>query len=429
MSVLHDFSGLYEWTFEKISQLNIDWIPADQLAGLILVGALLLLSVMTYYLNKLILFKILRRVVRKTPGRFDDMFVDRCFLRRLGIIIPLILVYKLIPYALPHHLGWVIFVQDAMQILLALFILLAGFALLDSFYQIYQKIDQERFKPVKGYLQIVKILAGFVAGIFILSVLINESPGYLLGGLGAMTAVLLLVFKDTILGFVASVQLSSNDMVKPDDWITIEKFKADGTVREITLTSIKVQNFDNTFVYVPTYALISDSFQNWRGMQLAEGRRLKRSVNIDLNSVHFISDNDLERFSKIRLLSHYISDKQREIELFNQELNDQSGVPINVRRQTNIGIYRAYLETYLRNHPAVNKDLTLMVRQLPPADNGVAIEVYAFLFEKEWEKYEAIVADIFDHILAATRFFDLDIFQSASGADIRSAVSGMKSRD
>ncbi len=421
---MKDFTGLYEWTFDRISRLDADWIPADQLAGLILISALVILAVSTYYINKLIIFRILRRVIRRTPGRFDDMFVDRRFLRRLGIVIPLILVYKIIPFVIPHHQGWVMFVKDISEILLALFILLSGYALLDSFYEVYRQVDQARFKPVKGYLQIVKILAGFVVGILILSILINESPGYLLGGLGAMTAVLLLVFKDTILGFVASVQLSSNDMVRPEDWITIEKYKADGFVKEITLTSVKVQNFDNTNVFVPTYALISDSFQNWRGMQEAEGRRLKRAVNIDLNSIRFVDEKDLTVFSKISLISDYIASKQHEISVYNEVIPANHDIPLNLRRQTNIGIYRAYLDAYLRNHPAVNKDLTCMVRQLPPGDNGVPMEVYVFLFEKQWEHYEAIVSDIFDHILASTKYFGLDIFQSASGSDFRQGHAG-----
>jgi len=240
----------------------------------------------------------------------------------------------------------------------------------------------------------------------------------LLGGLGAVSAVLLLVFKDTILGFVASVQLSSNDMVRVGDWITVDKYKADGDVVEITLSSVKVRNFDNSFMYVPTYGMVADSFQNWRGMHESEGRRIKRAVNIHTGSVHFVSDEELDKYRKIDLIRNYIDDKQKELNEFNSSQSPDSGVIINIRRQTNIGIYRAYLYEYLKSISTINHNEMTMVRQLPPADNGIPIEIYAFAIEKDWEKYEVVMADIFDHILAATRFFDLEIFQTIAGSDL-----------
>ncbi len=420
------FSQIYDWAYRHVLGLCPGWIPAWQLTNIVLLIALAIIALAAYYINKIILFRILKVIIRKTPGKFDDIFVDKKFLRRLGFIIPLVLIHKLVPYAIPFNLGWVGIVKDICEILLTFFALTASYALLDSFYRAYQKIDISKYKPIKGYLQIVKILTGLFAGVFILSIIINQSPGYLLGGLGAMTAVLLLVFKDTILGFVASVQLSSNDMVRPGDWITVEKYKADGSVIEITLSSVKVQNFDNTFVYVPTYAFVSDAFQNWRGMQASEGRRLKRAVNIDVNSIHFLSDEELNSFSKISLIAEYISEKQKEVEEYNKSLDANADTAVNFRQQTNIGVYRAYLTSYLNHHPKINKELTCMVRQLAPADNGIPIEVYAFAFDREWVQYELVVADIFDHILAATSFFGLDIFQSTTGSDIRNAVGKLK---
>lgn len=420
------FADIYNWTYQHILGLSPSWISAWQFTNLLLLIALGVIAVAAYYINKLIIFRILKIIIRKTPGKFDDIFIDKKFLRRLGFIIPLVLIHKLIAFSLPYNLGWVAIVKDGCEILLTFFALTAGYALLDSFYQAYQQIDISKYKPIKGYLQILKILTGLFAGVFILSIVINQSPGYLLGGLGAMTAVLLLVFKDTILGFVASVQLSSNDMVRPGDWVTVEKYKADGSVMEITLSSVKVQNFDNTFVFVPTYAFISDAFQNWRGMQDSPGRRIKRSVNIDVNSIHFASDEELAQFAKIGLIADYIAKTQKEVEEYNKSVAANPDAIINFRRQTNIGVYRAYLTAYLNHHPKINKDLTCMVRQLAPADNGIPIEVYAFAFDREWVVYEEVVADIFDHILAATSFFGLDIYQSMSGTDVRNAVGKLK---
>ena len=273
-------------------------------------------------------------------------------------------------------------------------------------------------------MQVVKIIGAFIASILILSILLSETPGYLLGGLGALSAVLLLVFKDTILGFVASVQLSSNDMIMLGDWITVDKYKADGTVVEITLSSVKVKNFDNTFTYVPTYGMITDSFQNWRGMQESPGRRIKRSVNIHVNSVHFVSDEELKKYSQIELIRNYIDTKQAELNEYNEKMRSKSSdLAVNYRRQTNIGIYRAYLLEYLKSISSINHNEIVMVRQLPPTDNGIPIEIYAFAVRKEWEKYEIDVADIFDHIFAATRYFDLEIYQAESGSDLRNIGS------
>ncbi|PKP02839.1 MAG: hypothetical protein CVU11_10590 [Bacteroidetes bacterium HGW-Bacteroidetes-6] len=423
---MDQFAQIYNWIYQYILGLSPEWMSVWQLTNVVLLVVLALIALASYYINKLILFRILKIIIRKTPGKFDDIFINKKFLRRLGFIIPLVLIHKLIPFTIPFNEGWIGIVKDGCEILLTFFTLTAGYALLDSFYDAYQQIDISKYKPIKGYLQIIKILTGLFAGVFILSIIINQSPGYLLGGLGAMTAVLLLVFKDTILGFVASVQLSSNDMVRPGDWITVEKYKADGTVMEITLSSVKVQNFDNTFVFVPTYAFVSDAFQNWRGMQDSPGRRLKRSVNIDVNSVRFASDEDLVRFGKIKLISSYIAETQKAIEDFNKSIDASPETVINFRRQTNIGIYRAYLTAYLNEHPRVNKKLTCMVRQLAPADNGIPIEAYAFIKDRDWVVYEGIVADIFDHVLAATRFFDLEIFQSTTGTDIRNAVQLLK---
>jgi miniconductance mechanosensitive channel len=381
---------------------------------------LLAIAAVAFYLTKFVLKQIFIRVIKRTKSKYDDVLIDSKFLRRLSYIVPLIIVYKLVILALPNYPGWALIIMDITNILLILYVLLAIYALLDSFHNTYQKTEAAKSKPIKGYLQILKILGGFVGGILVIAIVINESPGYLLGGLGAMTAVLLLVFKDTILGFVASVQLSSNDILRPGDWITMDKYKADGDVLEISLNSVKVKNFDNTIVSIPTYALISDSFQNWRGMQESDGRRLKRSVNIDLDSVRFMEEDEIEKLKAIKILREYLEKTQKELDEYNKSIAEGAKHIVNKRKQTNLGIFRAYLTEYLKNHKDIQPKLTLMVRQLPPGDNGVALELYCFTKTKAWVEYEAIMGDIFDHVISSAAFFDLAIFQNPSGKDFRS---------
>ncbi|OFY10896.1 MAG: hypothetical protein A2W94_03715 [Bacteroidetes bacterium GWE2_42_42] len=402
-----------------MASIDIDWLPIGALTTIVLLLVLCVLALVFYFIGKFILFRIIRSVVKRTPGYYDDVFVNRKFLRRISYVIPMIIIYQLIPFAIPHYPGWIITVRKLSEVILILFIVTGGFALLDSFYEKYLNTEKSRFKPVKGYLQVVKIVAGFIAAILMLSILLSETPGNLLVGLGAVSAVLLLVFKDTILGFVASVQLSSNEMIMLGDWITVDKFKADGDVVEITLSSVKVRNFDNSYTYVPTYGMLTDSFQNWRGMQESPGRRIKRAVNIHVSSVHFVTEEELQKYRKIALISNYIGSKQLELDEYNSMQTNVPDSLINIQQQTNIGIYRVYLLEYLKSIPTINHEEITMVRQLSPADNGIPIEIYAFSVEKDWEKYEVVIADIFDHILAATRYFDLDIFQTASGSDIR----------
>jgi len=392
-------------------------LTATEITALFILFAI---AAIAFFITKFILKKIFIRIIRHTKSKYDDVFVDSKFLRRVSYLVPLVIIYKLIVIAIPQYPGWAIFIINVVNILLILYVLLSVFALMDSFHRTYQKTEAAIMRPIKGYLQILKILGGFVAGILIIAIIINQPPGYLLGGLGAMTAVLLLVFKDTILGFVASVQLSSNDILRPGDWITMEKYKADGDVVEISLNSVKVKNFDNTIVSIPTYSLISDSFQNWRGMQESEGRRIKRAINIDIDSVRFMEAKDIEKLKNVKLLKNYIEQKQKELDEYNKSNPDAESHLINQKKQTNIGIFRAYLTEYLKTHPDIQHKLTLMVRQLPPSDNGVPLEMYCFTKTKEWVEYETILSDIFDHVLSSASFFDLVVFQNPSGKDFRS---------
>jgi miniconductance mechanosensitive channel len=270
-------------------------------------------------------------------------------------------------------------------------------------------------RSIKGYIQLAMILVYFIAGIFIIAAVFHQSPLVLLGGLSAIAAVLLLIFKDTILGLVASIQLSANKMLKPGDWIEVPKHNANGTVVDISLNTVKVQNGDKTISTIPTYSLIADSFINWSGMEESDGRRIKRSINIDMKSVRFCDEQMLEKYRQFRLISNYVVEKEKEISDYNKNLGIENDLVPNGRRQTNLGIFRKYLEEYLKNNPKINQDMTLLVRHLQPAETGLPIEVYLFSKDKQLNEYEGIQADIFDHILAVIPEFDLRVFQSPSG--------------
>ncbi len=283
---------------------------------------------------------------------------------------------------------------------------------------IYQTTVYASTRPIKGYIQLVQILIVFVATIIVIAFLINKSPLGLFAGLGAMAAVLLLVFKDSILGFVASIQLSANKMIKPGDWIEMPSHKADGTVIDISLTTVKVQNWDKTITTIPTYALVSESFNNWAGMEESDGRRIKRSINIDMKSIRFCDEKLLDKLSHFYLLKDYISNKEEEIAKYNEKLQVKPGDIFNGRRQTNLGIFRYYLEAYLKQNPNINLGMTFLVRHLQPSETGLPVEIYVFSKDKRWANYEAIQADIFDHIFAILPEFDLRVYQNPSGHDI-----------
>jgi miniconductance mechanosensitive channel len=301
--------------------------------------------------------------------------------------------------------------------------ILAINSFLNASLAIYNTHDISNRIPIKGLVQVVKIVIYFICGIFIISILLNKTPIYLFSSLGALTAVLMFIFKDAILGFVAGIQLSANQMVANGDWISMPKYGADGEIIEIALTTVKVQNWDKTITTIPTYALISESFKNWRGMSESGGRRIKRSINIDMNTIQFCTEEMLDRFSKIQYISDYIERMKMEIEEYNKEKNVDPSSLVNGRRMTNIGTFRAYVQAYLLNHKRINHDMTFLVRQLAPTDKGLPIEIYVFSKDKEWAKYETIQANIFDHILAVIPEFDLQLFQNPSGRDFNNLTN------
>ena len=414
-------SELQQWINSYLIKWGLVHDSANIWDNLIVLLLVIAVTVSIDYTCRYIFLGLFKRFAKRTKNQWDDLIVERKIINKLMHLIPAILVYIMLPLALPRSemptlLG---ILQMICSIYIVAVILRFINAALNLLLEIYNRKEAFKNKPLKGFVQIIQVLVFFVGFIIIISILIGKSPATLFAGLGASAAILMLVFKDTILGFVAGIQLSANDMLRPGDWITMTKYGADGTVIEVTLNSIKVRNFDNTITMIPPYALVSDSFQNWRGMQESGGRRVKRSINIDMNSVRFCTPEMLEKFRKIALLTEYVDTKQQELETYNKEHNIDGSILVNGRRQTNLGVFRAYLVNYLKSNPDVNKDLTCMVRQLQPTEKGIPMELYFFAATTVWIPYEGIQADVFDHILAILPEFGLQVFQEVSGSDLR----------
>ncbi|RTZ92155.1 MAG: mechanosensitive ion channel family protein [SAR324 cluster bacterium] len=384
--------------------------------GLILL--VLLLSWVAHRVSQGPINRSIEKFAHYTIQQWDDILVEKHIVKRILYFIPLILLYVL---SSPILTGTSLLPLS--QTLISVLFLIAGMMFLDAILSallaIYGKSAIAKEISIIPFVQVLKLGLYFVTGILLLSLLLQKTPLYFLSGLGALTAVLMFVFKDVLMGFVAGIQLIANKMVAPKDWIEIPKYGADGDVIEITLTTVKVQNFDNTITTIPTYALINESFKNWRNMNLSGGRRIKRYVNIDLGSIKFCSSEMLERFKRIQLISQYIQNRQEEILVYNKKHQVDESTLVNGRRLTNIGVFRSYVEAYLRQHPMIHKDMTFLIRQLSPSENGLPIEIYVFCKDTNWTAYEAIQADIFDHILAVVPEFDLRVFQEPSGSDFQ----------
>ncbi len=372
-----------------------------------------------YYILKTVVLALVRKLTRKSSTTWDDALYHSRFFHKVLLLVPGVLLGFAAPFTLDEFPGALNRVLQFTQIYLVFVSLLSVNAFLNAIYEIYQGFEVSKSKPIKGYLQVFKIVLFVFGTIIAISMLLGKSPVYLLGGLGAFSAILLLIFKDPILGLVGGIQLSANDMVRPGDWIVQQKSGADGVVTEISLTTVKVQNWDKTITTVPTYSLVSESFTNWRGMEESGGRRIKRSVFIDVNSVKFCSQEMIDRFRKINLVSDYVEQKESELAEYNKSNNVDNSVLVNGRRQTNLGVFRAYLMAYLRSNPNIRQDMTFLVRQLQPGESGIPMEIYVFSKVQEWASYENIQSDIFDHVLAAVPEFELQVFQNPSGADFR----------
>ncbi len=396
--------------------MRIETELAQDLAQGVALISLLIVSFLFYFIAKQLLLKFAGKIIKKSRFKYDDFFLDKKLEKRISMLIPIYMIKSLIYVAAPglDTLNAFIIVMTRIAEVVAY----AGiiYSILDALMDIYNSFDVSKNKPIKGLIQVLKIVVTLICSLLIIGILTNKDLQNLFIGLGTISAVLMLVFKDPILGFVGGIQLTSNDMVRIGDWIV--KGNADGNVIDIGLTTVKVQNWDNTITTIPTYSLISDPFINWRGMSESGGRRIARSIIIDLDTIKFCTPEMLERYKKIQLVRDYITNKEKEIEEYNKLNHIDTSTLVNGRRQTNIGIFRAYLFAYLEQNPNLNHELTTLVRQRDPTEFGVPMQIYCFSAKTDWLSYEAIQNDIFDHIYAVINQFDLKVYQRPSSYSI-----------
>lgn len=410
------FKEIIRW----LEELPIDHRLLVQLGLLVVV---LLLAWLANFITKRVILRVVRRAVKKSKTQWDDILSRRRVFTRLSHLAPAIVINYFAPVVFIGTAGGARFMQVSAVIYMLVIGMLVINAFLDSVSDICHTYDFSRKVPIHGLMQIIKIFVFITGSIIILGIIIDKNPTNILAGFGAMTAVITLIFKDAILGFVAGIQISANNMVHLGDWIEMPKYGADGDVIDISLTTVKVQNWDKTISTIPAYALISDSFKNWRGMSESGGRRIKRAINIDMNTVKFCDPMILDKFRRIEHIAEYIDAKQGEIDEYNAASNVDNTELVNGRRMTNIGTFRAYVIAYLKHHPKINQNMTFLVRQLQPAECGLPIEIYVFSSDQVWANYEAIQADIFDHILAVIPEFGLRVFQNPTGSDFKKSMS------
>ena len=379
-----------------------------------IVGILIIIiSIIVDLIVKKILIKTINSYAEKTKNKWHNILIEKNVLELLARIVPIGIIHAFAP-VFPPYQTWI---QRLAFSYIVLIVLLVLNRFLDAINQIYSKYEVSKARPIKGYLQVMEIILYTLGIVIIISVLIDRSPLILLSGIGAATAVLMLIFQNSILGLVASIQITSNNMLKIGDWIEMPKYGADGDVLEISLNTVKVQNWDNTIIMVPTHLLISESFKNWRGMQESGGRRIMRSIYIDITSIKFCDEEMLVRFEEIQYIKEDLQNKKKEVDKYNKYYKVDSSHLVNGKQLTNIGTFRIYVENYLKNHSKLNQEMIQIVRQRQPTENGLPIEIYAFTTQIDWVAYEAIQSDIFDHILAVAPEFDLRIFQAPTGYD------------
>ena len=381
----------------------------------LLIGMLCLLA---YFITSRILLRTVSHLFKRTSTQFDDILIEQRVFNKLPFLVPLVILYNS-----KDLLYWNNLLDRVILSTIALIFLYSLNALINALNEMFKLTDLSKKFSIKSYTQIGKLLINIFGIIVVIAVLTGNSPVYLLSGLGALTAVFILVFKDTILSLVSSVQISSNDLFKVGDWVEAPQFGADGDVIDIALHSVKIQNWDKTISVIPTNKLIDSSFKNWRGMAESGGRRIKRSINIDMSSIKFCTNEMIDRYIKYNVIANYLKVKLEEVQRFNIENNITDESLINGRSLTNIGTFRAYIEGYLRNHNKIHDEMTFLVRQLSPSANGLPIEIYVFSNDTDWLNYEKIQADIFDHLLAVVSEFELKVFQNPSGSDFKSSFA------
>ena len=405
---------IFAWCDPLFRKWGLGFTISSYASMLINIFILSILSYIIYRFFRFFLMKIMEVIARKTKTKFDDLLISNKTVMYISHLIPLLFIYKSVPIILKDYNYW----EDVFGKLVGIYIILLLLWIIRTIFNALKdhlkSIPKFSDKPIDSYIQVIMIVLWIMGITAIFSEIFDIKIEKMLATLGAISAIILLIFRDTILGFVASIQVSVNDMLRIGDWITMDKFGADGDVIEINLATVKVRNFDNTTTSIPTYSLISDSFKNWRGMQKSDGRRIKRHILIKSNSVRFIKNGELDDLMKIQLLKEYITHKKVEIEKYNLNNNIDKELSLNGRNLTNLGLFRKYITKYLENHAGLNKDMLLVCRQLQPTAQGIPLEIYVFSKDKQWENYEYIMSDIFDHIIASVSFFDLELFELPS---------------
>ncbi len=414
-----DPTQIYQFTYQLLLNWGLPETAARYINLFIQLGLFLVVLWAVYAVSRGVLRSLLSRMARNTKTKFDDYLINNRAPAKLARIIPLSLASSLIPVVLTGFPGWISIAGKLIGILLV-------FAWIAFFRSLFRSVRDHlrtkasfQDKPLESYLQVIDIFLFFIAGIILFTALTGQSPWAFLTAMGAASAILMLVFKDTILGFVASIQVSTNDMVRVGDWIEMPKYGADGDVVEINLNTVKVRNWDKTISTIPTYYLITDSVKNWRGMQETGGRRIKRAIHIKISSIRYVTPEELAELRKIQLLTDYIDGRQQEIDKFNAESGADRTMPVNGRNMTNVGLFRQYINRYAEVNPQIRKDMTFLVRQLSPSEHGLPIELYMFTADTRWAVYEGIMADLFDHLLSAIKYFNLEVFESPASDDIR----------
>ncbi|WP_298775932.1 mechanosensitive ion channel family protein [uncultured Shewanella sp.] len=412
----YDFrSQISHW----VSGWGLDEFTSQNLVmGISLIGCLLF-ALVVYLVVRRVIVRTVNLVIKHSKVSWDDTFMRHQVLEKMAWLAPLFVLSLLVPLALSNMPLLSTLTERLLEFTIVILVIRVVYSALDAANEVADLNLVSRRLPIKSFVQLLKLFLFFVAIIICVSILSDQSPVYFLSGLGVATGLVMLVFKDTILGFVAGIQLAANRMVSPGDWIQMDKYGADGSVEEVSLTTVKVRNWDKTITMIPAYALVSDAFKNWRGMSESGGRRIKRALIIDTQTIQFITDEDKKRFSKINHLKEYLTSKAVEMDAYNAKVSDAE-MRVNSRHLTNIGTFRAYMVYFLRNHPNIHQEMTLLVRQLAPVSEGIPIEIYVFTNDTRWDVYEDIQADIFDHIYAILPEFGLRAFQPPSGADLRS---------
>jgi miniconductance mechanosensitive channel len=381
-----------------------------------LLTTVLIITFLIDYIIRKIIVQFFTQFAIKSKTNFDDILVTNKVPRNIAHIIPLIFALECTPVVFFDFPYIENIIQKSLEVFTIILILWIVRSLLNSLKDYFKTLPRLKDKPIDSYIQVFMIFAWVFGILSAFAIITGIEFIKFITTIGAASAVIILIFKDTILGFVASIQVSINDMVRIGDWITFEKYGADGDVIEINLSTVKVQNFDKTITTIPTYALISDSFKNWRGMTNSGGRRIKRSLNISLDSIHYLSTQEVTDFKKIQSITAYLETRQADIDAYNEKNNINKELLLNGRNLTNIGVFRKYIETYIENHSGTNKEMMIMVRQMPPDTQGIPIEIYAFSSDKRWKNYEYIMSDIFDHVIAAVPYFNLQVFELPSNA-------------